>query len=40
MAKYVSFTESSLLIIISIVVIDNWNTINNDKKIINVVSVL
>ena len=28
-AKYVSFTKASLLIIVSAVIIDDWNAINN-----------
>jgi hypothetical protein len=42
-AKYEWFTNTPLLVIVSGVVIDDWNSINKDmlvKKVINVVFVL
>jgi len=43
MIKCVSFTKTSLLIMVSEIFIDDWNTINNGVlvgKIINVVLIL
>jgi len=43
MVKYVLFTKTPLLIIVTGIIIDDWNAVNKDmllEKIINIVLIL